>query len=153
MSIQFPIQSVGLPLWIVQYTHAPRWWLAIVMLVNTSSVVLLQVWFTRGTRDLEFAAKTFRRSGFFMAAAYLIYASAQGVNATLVGELLTSAVGWAISFGMAIEGLQGQYQGVYSMSYEIANIFGPILVTLFIAAGAAYPPLIRSFLKDRERAI
>ena len=179
MSIQFSIQGVGLPLWIVQYTHAPRWWVAIVMLVNTASVVLLQVRFTRGTGDLQFAAKTFRRSGFFIAAACLIYSSAQGVNATLagiilvvgalvdvVGELLASAAGWAISFGMAIEGLQGQYQGVYAMSYGIANIFGPILVTstalalgrpgwiilgaLFIAAGTAYPPLIRSYLKDRE---
>ncbi len=180
MSIQFAIQGIGLPLWIVQYTQAPRWWVAIVMLVNTASVVLLQVRFTRGTGDLQFAAKTYRRSGFFIAAACLIYSSAQGVNATLagvilvvgalvdvVGELLASAAGWAISFGMAIEGLQGQYQGVYSMSYGIANIFGPILVAstvltfgrpgwiilgaLFIAAGVAYPPLIRNYLKDLER--
>jgi hypothetical protein len=86
----------------------------------------------------------------------------------VVGELLGSAAGWAIGYGMAVEGLQGQYQGVYSLSFGIANIFGPILVTstalalgrpgwvilgaMFIATGAAYPPLVRSHLKERARA-
>jgi MFS family permease len=181
MSIQFAIQNIGVPLWIVQFTHAPRWWVAVVMLVNTTSVILLQVRFTRGTDDLEFAARAFRRSGIFIAAACLLYASAQGVGTTLaciilvvatmvdvVGELLGSAAGWAIGYGMAVEGLQGQYQGVYSLSFGIANIFGPILVTstalalgrpgwvilgaMFIATGAAYPPLVRSHLKERARA-
>ena len=182
MSIQFAIQNIAVPLWIVQYTHAPRWWVAVVMLVNTTSVILLQVRFTRGTGDLEFAARAFRRAGLFIAVACVLFAAAQGVNATIAsiilvvatmvdvsGELLASAAGWAIGFGMAAEGLQGQYQGVYALSFGFANIFGPLLVTstaltlgrpgwvilgaMFIATGAAYPPLIRSYLKDRERAI
>ncbi len=182
MSIQFAIQNIGVPLWIVQYTHAPRWWVAVVFLVNTTSVILLQVRFTKGTGDLEYAARAFRRSGLFIAVACVLYASAQGVNATLacailvvatmvdvVGELLGSAAGWAIGFGMAVEGLQGQYQGVYSMGFGIAGIFGPLLVTstalslgrpgwlilgvMFIATGAAYPPLIRSHLKERARTL
>jgi len=180
MAIQFAIQNIGVPLWIVQYTHAPRWWVAVSFMVNTSSVVLLQVRFARGTGDLEYAARAFRRSGFFVAAACVLYASSQGVNAVLacvilvaaavvdvIGELLSSAAGWAIGFGMAVEGLQGQYQGVYSMGFGFANIFGPVLVTstaltmgrsgwvilglLFIGAGAAYPPLVRSHLKERAR--
>lgn len=175
-AIQSSIQNIGVPLWIVQYTHAPRWWVAVSFLVNTISVVLLQVRFARGTGDLEFAARAFRRSGLFIGAACLLYASSQGVNMVLacvllvagavvdvIRELMASAAGWAIGFGMAVEGLQGQYQGVYSMGFGLANIFGPILVTstaltmgrpgwvilalLFIASGAAYPPLIRSHLK------
>lgn len=178
MAIQFAIQNIGVPLWIVQYTHAPRWWVAVTFLINTTSVVFLQVRFARGTGDLAYAARAFRRSGLFVAAACVLYALSQGVNTILacvilvaaavvdvIGELLGSAAGWAIGFGMAVEGLQGQYQGVYSMGFGFANIFGPILVTstaltlgrpgwiilglLFVGVGAAYPPLIRSYLKER----
>jgi MFS family permease len=86
----------------------------------------------------------------------------------VVGELLGSAAGWAIGYGMAVEGLQGQYQGVYQMSFGLANIFGPLLVTstalsmgrqgwlilgaIFILTGAAYPPLVRSHLRERARS-
>jgi MFS family permease len=181
MSIQFAIQNIGVPLWIIQFTHAPRWWVAVVMLVNTTAVIFLQVRFTRGTDDLKFASRAFRRSGLFIALACVLYASAQGVGTVLasailvvatmvdvVGELLASAAGWAIGYGMAVEGLQGQYQGVYQMSFGLANIFGPLLVTstalsmgrpgwlilgaIFILTGAAYPPLVRSHLRERERA-
>jgi MFS family permease len=181
MAIQFAIQNVGVPLWVVQYTHAPRWWVAVLMLVNTSSVILFQVRFTRGTDDLTFAARTFRRSGLFIATACVLFSFAHGVGAVpaciiltlatmvdVVGELLGSAAGWAIGFGMAVEGLQGQYQGVYALSWGIASIFGPLLVAstalamgrpgwlilgaMFIVTGAAYPPLIRSHLKERSRS-
>jgi MFS family permease len=181
MSIQFAIQNVGVPLWVVQYTNAPRWWVAVLMLVNTSAVILFQVRFTRGTDDLTFAARTFRRSGFFIATACLLFSFAHGVGTVLaciiltvatmvdvVGELLGSAAGWAIGFGMAVEGLQGQYQGVYALSWGIAGIFGPLLVAstalamgrpgwlilgaMFILTGAAYPPLVRSHLRERAGA-
>lgn len=180
MSIQFAIQSVGVPLWIVQYTHAPRWWVGVVMIINTTSVILLQVRFTRGTQDLTFAARAFRRSGLLIGAACLLYALTQGLNGTVasvvllvatvidvLGELLSSSASWAIGFGMAAEELQGQYQGVYSMSIGVANIFGPLLVTstalaiggtgwillagMFVLTGAAYPPLVRSYLRQKER--
>ena len=178
MSMQFAVQNIGVPLWIVQHTQAPRWWVAVVFLVNTVSVVLLQVRFTKGTGDLAFSARVFRRSGLFIGLACVLYSLAEGASPILacvilvvaavtdvVGELFGSAAGWAISFGMAIEGMQGQYQGVYSLSFGIANIFGPLIVTstalamgrpgwwvlgaLFVATGLAYPPLIRSHLRER----
>lgn len=177
MSMQFAVQNIGVPLWIVQHTNAPRWWVAVVFLVNTISVVLLQVRFTKGTGDLAFSARVFRRSGLFIGLACVLYSLAKGASPILacvilvvaavtdvVGELLGSAAGWAISFGMAIEGMQGQYQGVYSLSFGIANIFGPLIVTstalalgrpgwlilgaLFVATGLAYPPLIRSHQRE-----
>lgn len=182
MSMQFAIQNIGVPLWIVQHTNAPRWWVAVVFLINTVSVVLLQVRFTKGTGDLTFSSKVFRRSGLFIGLACVLYSFAKGASPVLacailviaamtdvVGELLGSAAGWSISFGMAVEGMQGQYQGVYSLSFGIANIFGPLIVTstalamgrpgwwilgaMFVATGLAYPPLIRSHLKHRERIL
>ncbi|OIQ75484.1 hypothetical protein GALL_428450 [mine drainage metagenome] len=182
MSMQFAIQNIGVPLWIVQHTNAPRWWVAVVFLINTVSVVLLQVRFTKVTGDLTFSSKVFRRSGLFIGLACVLYSFAKGASPVLacailviaamtdvVGELLGSAAGWSISFGMAVEGMQGQYQGVYSLSFGIANIFGPLIVTstalamgrpgwwilgaMFVATGLAYPPLIRSHLKQRERIL
>lgn len=177
----FAIQSVGLPLWIVQRTTAPRWWVALLLLINTTMVVALQVRFSKGTGDVVVAARAFRRSGLLIALACVLYASAAGTNAVLasivlvlgmvvhtVGELFSSSASWGIGFGMAREDLQGQYQGAFSMGRGLIGIFGPLVVitvavsrgfvgwlamgVAFVAIGAAFPPLARSYVREHERA-
>ncbi|HUW77282.1 MAG TPA: MFS transporter [Candidatus Nanopelagicaceae bacterium] len=181
LSVQAVVQGVGIPLWIIQYTRAPRWWVAVLMVVNTSAIVLLQVRMSKGTGDLQNAANIRRRSGFYMALACLIYAIAQGLNPVLAclillvgsavdvtAELLSVSASWGIGYGMAPEHLQGQYQGVYSMGGGIGMVYGPVFVTstaiamgrvgwvilaaFFVLSGAAFPPLIRSYLRARAAA-
>ena len=174
--IHFTVQSVGLPLWIVDHTNAPRWWVAALLMVNTSMVILLQVRFSRGSGDVTAAARAFRRSGVLIGVGFLFYAAAEGTSewvacAVLVigvvfhtlGELYSSGASWGIGFGMAREHLQGQYQGAYSLGRSLSGIVAPIIVIAtaislgrdgwvilaasFVLIGAAFPPLVRSYTR------
>jgi len=144
-SIHFIIQNIGIPLWIVNYTHAPRWWVSVVLVINTAAVVLFSVRFSQGTGNIDYAAKAFRRAGFFVASGCLLYALANGASAVVAsawlvlgmvlhvtGELLGSGAGWGLGFGLAQEEFQGQYQGVWQLGWGIGGIIGPAFVTAMV---------------------
>jgi MFS family permease len=141
MSLHFVLQNVAIPLWVVQETNAPRWWVSVIMLVNTIGVILFQVRVSRGSGDIKVGAKQVQRAGFAVAAACLLYALSAGVNTLLActllilammvhvyGELVGSSGSWSIGFGMADEKHQGQYQGVYSLSWGVGGTLGPSFV-------------------------
>ena len=142
MTLHFVIQNVAIPLWIVHETKAPRWWVAVLMLINTISVVLFQVRASKGSGDVKEGARMYARAGYLLAAACLLYAFSAGASrivacavlvlAALVhvaGELIGSAGSWSIGFGLADQAHQGQYQGVYSMGFGLGGAIGPSLVT------------------------
>lgn len=178
-SIHFIIQSVGLPLWILEFTNAPRWSVALLLIINTTLIVLFQVRASKGSGDVAVAARAYQRSGFLIALACIFYALAHATSVTIamaaliigmlfhtLGELYSSAASWGIAFGMASEQLQGQYQGIYSMGMGLSRVIGPLIVTstaiamgrngwfllaiFFVLVGSAYPPLVRSFLAAHE---
>jgi MFS family permease len=180
-AIHFMVQSVGLPLWILQHTHAPRWWVAVLLIINTTMVILFQVRLSRGTGELAVAARAFRRAGLLIALACILYGASDGLNAPLAaallvlamlvhtgGELLSSGASWGIGYGMARERVQGQYQGAYSMGRGLSGILGPpivigtavslgrvgwvVLAALFALTGAAFAPLVRAYERALERA-
>ena len=177
-SMHFVIQGIGLPIWIINYTSAPRWTVSAVLLVNTVSCVLFTVKLSKGTSEINNAAKIFFRSGLFVAAGCLVYAMASGVRSTIavplllagmglhvVGEMLGSGAGWGLGFGLANDAYQGQYQGVWQLSWALGGIVGPasitsllvdlhrtgwvILAVIFTLSTYLYIPLVRS-MKDRE---
>ena len=179
-SIHFVVQSVGLPLWIIDHTHAPRWWVALLLIINTTMIILLQVRLSRGSGDITTAARAFRRSGVLIAIALVCYAAASGANAVAasailvigmvfhtVGELYSSGASWGIGFGMAREDLQGQYQGAYSLGRGLSGILGPLIVIsiatsstrigwivlamMFMLVGTAFVPLVNGYRKANER--
>ena len=142
MSLHFVLQGVAIPLWIVNETNAPRWWVSVIMVINTIGVVLFQIRVSRGSGDIAVGALQFRRAGFAVAVACLLYALASGVStiwactilvvamcAHVFGELIGSAGSWSIGFGLADEKHQGQYQGVYSLSWGVGGTIGPAFVT------------------------
>ena len=141
MSLHFVLQSIAIPLWVVRETNAPRWWVSVIMLVNTIGVILFQVRVSRGSGDIKVGAKQVQRAGFGVAIACLLYALSSGVNTLLActllilamvvhvfGELVGSSGSWSIGFGMADEKHQGQYQGVYSLSWGVGGTVGPSFV-------------------------
>jgi MFS family permease len=173
-SIHFIIQAVGIPLWIVNYTTAPRWTVSIVLLINTVACVLFSVRASSGTGDIQYASKIFFRAGLFVAAGCVLYSFAHGTSplfATILliagmllhvtGELLGSAAGWGLGFGLAVDELQGQYQGVWQLGWGLGAVVGPTLVTflvvdwrmkgwfvlgaIFIATTYLFVPLVRSY--------
>lgn len=172
VTLQFALVEVGLPLWLVQSTHAPRVLVAPLLIVNTVLVVLLQVRATRGTDEPGSAAVAFRRGALLVAAGCVVAAAAHGLAATAaclvllasavlqsLGEVLSQAGGWALSYALAREDAMGAYQGLFNAGTAAAMMLGPGLVTVtaldhglagwillaavFTAAGAAMPFAVR----------
>ncbi len=180
-AIHFVIQSVGLPLWIVDHTRAPRWWVSVLLIVNTSMVIALQVRISRGSGDVVRAARTFRRSGVLVGLACVTYSLAAGLPVVpaaavllagmvlhTLGELASSGASWGIGYGLAQEELQGQYQGAFNLGRGVSGVVGPSLVTataitlgrvgwlilaaLFVLVGAAFTPLVAGDARARAAA-
>ncbi len=179
MSMHFGLLNIALPLWIATHTTAPHWLISVLMLVNTTMVVLFQVRAARGTEDVSGAARASRRAGAAIAVACLLFA-ASGTGTTpvavalllagalthVIGELWHSAAGWGISFGLAPARAQGQYQGAYGMGMQLGGMVAPIVVTtlaigwgapgwlvlavLFVVLGALVPPVVRWASHTRE---
>jgi len=173
MLLYMPILSVVAPLWIATRTEAPGWTVAGLFVVNTAGVVLLQVRAGRGVRDVASAGRAVRRAGVLLLAACGAFAaSALGASPwvagvvllgaavlQVVGEVLLSAGGWQLSFDLAPDGRQGQYQGFFAMGSSVARAAGPLLLTgvvlggglagwltlglVFLAAGLATGPVAR----------
>ncbi len=145
MSIHFILQQVAIPLWVIRETNAPRWWVSVIMLMNTIAVMLLQVAASKSSATLLGGAKSYRMASLFLSLACLLYAYAHGVNALIaslmlvlgmaahiVGELIGSAGSWSIGFGLADEKHQGQYQGVWGLSWGLSGTVGPSIVTALV---------------------
>lgn len=147
MSMHFILQNVAIPIWVVKETNAPRWWVSVIMVINTIAVVLFQVRMSKGVGDVKSAAKQFQSAGFFIAIACLFYAFSKGVNLYIasillviamlvhvVGELQASTGSWSIAFELADQNRQGAYQGLWRMGFGSMNVIGPSLV-IFLAIG------------------
>ena len=141
-SLHFVLQSVAIPLWVVRETTAPRWWVSVIMMVNTVSVMLFQVTASKGSGPVFSGAKLYRRASLAISIACILYSMSHGVgviaaSAILIlasavhvyGELIGSAGSWSIGFGLADERHQGQYQGVWSLSWGLGGTLGPAFVT------------------------
>jgi MFS family permease len=155
------VLTVALPLWIVQRTHAPRWAVAGVFLLNTVIAVTLQVRASRGAETVRGAAVAARRAGLVLLVACAVFAvsgvpsSPAGALAVLavaavlftLGEMLQSAGSWGLSYGLAPEDRQGQYLGAWSMGTRIYDAAGPLLVVgLVLGLGAVGWLVLGAFL-------
>uniref|UniRef100_A0AAU2UZZ6 MFS transporter n=1 Tax=Streptomyces sp. NBC_00003 TaxID=2903608 RepID=A0AAU2UZZ6_9ACTN len=140
--------NIGLPLWISERTEAPRWSIAGLMLLNTALAILLQVRAARGSDTVPGAAVAGRRSGVALLAACAVTATtsalppvaavavlAVAVTLLTAGELLSSASGWGISYGLAAPERQGEYLGAWTLSSDLARAGGPLLVAVLVAHG------------------
>ena len=146
-NIQFVVQNVGLPIWIVKYTDAPRWWVSTIMILNTASVVLFQVKISKRTKPLKDSARQYLFTGALLAGACLLYASAEGPSARIASiifiagmalhvtaELIIAMIHWQISFDLADESRQGAYYGIWTLGNGLSEIIGPSLVTFALVS-------------------
>ncbi|MER8186739.1 MFS transporter [Kitasatospora sp. NPDC094015] len=151
LTLQFAMLEVGVPLWVVQQTEAPRAMVAGSMLVNTALVIALQVRAARGVDRPSAAARAFRRGGLLtacscgvLALAHAVPAAAAallvvaGVGLQALGEVLGQAGTWSLGYDLAADGAHGAYQGVLNTGQAVALMLGPALVTwLVIGHGLA----------------
>lgn len=179
LSMHNQLLDVVLPLWVVERTSAPRWMAAVVLLVNTIAVVLLQVRISRGTDEPGSAARAVRHGAVFLGLACFVFAFSKGPSALVasallgagallhvMGEIRQAAGSWGVSFGLAPEHAQGQYQGTYSMGADLGKLIAPAVLTwlaiehgtvgwvamavIFVVSGALFPPIV-AWAQRRER--
>ncbi|MEA2138707.1 MAG: hypothetical protein QOG56_1857 [Solirubrobacteraceae bacterium] len=164
--------TVALPIWIAQETSAPIWVYSAILVINTVMVVLFQVRVSRGAEDVPGGARALRRSGMLLAICCVLFGLAAGQPAWLavvvlaagalahvIGELLYAAGTWALSYELAPDHAQGQYQGLFGMTDQLGAAMTPAIATtlviglgfagwllfgaLLLAAGLAVTPVAR----------
>jgi hypothetical protein len=150
-NIQFMVQNIGIPIWIVKYTDAPRWWVSTLLLLNTASVVIFQIKVSKRSNPLKESANQYLFSGALLAGACMLYAFAEGPSAQIasllllcgmglhvVAELLLAMIHWQISFDLADSNRQGAYYGIWTFGNGLSEIIGPSLVTFALVSMEKY---------------
>jgi hypothetical protein len=148
LSMHNGLLEIAVPLWVVRHTSAPRSIVAAIFIFNTAMCVLFQIRASRGIDDIPSSARALRRCGGLLFLACLLYGLAGGRSrdvaivvllvAELVhvtGELLQAAGSWGVGYGLAPDHLQGQYQGLFSMSYGVSSMLAPVIVTTVVVGG------------------
>jgi hypothetical protein len=138
---------VGMPIWISQHTSAPPFFFTVLLLVNTATVILFQVRASKGAEDVDGGVRAWRKAGLALAACCVIFAVAKGQSvwlacvillagtlAHVLGEMLHSAGAWSLSYGLAHDDAQGQYQGLFETSTQLGAMVAPLAITGALAA-------------------
>ncbi|WP_445281549.1 MFS transporter [Streptomyces sp. DSM 118148] len=148
--VQYTLSEVGLPLWIVERTTAPRWTAALLMIVNCVLVALLQVRVARRASRVATAVRAMGWSGLLLAAACAVYALSAGLSPVwavlsltagavvqVFAEVLSAAGGWTLGYALADARAHGVYQGVFGAGASAGMMAGPALVTVTAIAHGA----------------
>ena len=144
LSLHFDVLSVAIPLWIAHELHVPLWIVSVLMVVNTTIVVLFQVPASRGAIYVAGAASLGRRAGFGLGVACLLFALSDvsgataltvvllvcGVIVLTIAELWLSASAFALSFDLADQRAHGQHQAVFALGRGAAKAVAPVLLAV-----------------------
>ncbi|MFF4832918.1 MFS transporter [Streptomyces sp. NPDC001315] len=177
--VQYTLSEVGLPLWIVERTEAPRWTAALLMIVNCVLVALLQVRVARRASQVHSAVRAMGWAGLLLAAACAVYALSAGLSPVwavlaltagavvqVFAEVLSASGGWTLGYALADARAHGVYQGVFGAGMSAGMMAGPALVTvtaiqhgtagwavlgvLFAVVGVAVAPAVRWAQRDGD---
>jgi MFS family permease len=142
LTLQFAFFDIGLPLWLLQDTRAPRFMVSGMLILNTALVVLFQVRVARGVQGIAAAARATCLGALVLAGACVTTACAKGLSPVAavvvlvlasvlltVGEVLTQAGSWTLSYDLADERAVGAYQGVFTAGTAAGQMAGPLVVT------------------------
>jgi hypothetical protein len=166
ITMQFGLLTVGMPLWVTRHTPAPAATVALLLVLNTTLVALLQVRAARRVTDVPAAGRAVLGATLLLLLACLLYAAAGSAGGPVVaaavlvlavlahsgGEIISEAGGWELSFELADPHNAGAYQGVSQTGFAVGGMLAPAVVTataishgppgwlllggLFVAAGA-----------------
>lgn len=141
------VLSVGVPLWLVTYTSAPRTLASWLLIMSTILIVLTQVPASRDVAGPGRAMRRLRLSTLLSSAACVLLATSYGLGSTPAIVLLTAAVIllsagqvwssvalWSFRYGFAREDAQGEYGGVFSMATGLRSLIGPAVITALMAS-------------------
>jgi MFS family permease len=143
--------AVGLPLWVVLHTHAPRALTGVLFTINTVLVVLFQVRATAGVNSIADVPRTYRRGAVLMSICAVAYLAAHfvgeaaavallvvGVALHTATEILVSAGEWTASVELADDAHRGKYLSIYRLGYSVQDALAPLIVTSLLALGTVW---------------
>jgi hypothetical protein len=146
LALCWAMLSSGLPLWVALHTDAPRSISAVIVVLNSLAIALLQVRVSRAMVSPGAAARGAVLSGSVLAASCVLFAlTAGGSGAAVValflvaaavhtaGELLFVAASWGLSIPLMPRGAAGEYQGVFATGEATALMAAPALMTTLVA--------------------
>jgi MFS family permease len=180
MAVQYAILDVGVPLWVDNYTEAPRWTVSLLFVINTVVVVLFQVAVSRRVETVALAARVISLSGIVFWLSCVLFALSEGRSAGwavallvaagivhVVGELLQAASQFCLGQELAPDHAQGQYQGLASTGFSLSAMIAPTVIILlpiklggvgwwllgamFVVLGLALPPIVAWAQRTRPR--
>lgn len=180
LAMHFGVIEIGMPLWVVNHTDAPRSLVSLLFIVNTVAVVLFQVRASRGVDTPAAGARAMARAGWVLLAACGLFAASGGrgvMSATVLllaaaavhvyGEILQSAGSFCLNIELAPEHAQGQYQGLAGTGMTMSFMLAPSVVALlplglgsvgwlilgamFVVSGTALVPIVGWAQRTRPR--
>lgn len=172
LSLHYSLLEVAIPLWVAEWTDAPRPIIGVLLVVNTIIVAVFQVRTSRRVTDLDSALRTTRLAGILLFGACIAYgASGSAVKFLAIGALLAAcllhvfgemgqaASSFMYSYEFAPPAAQGQYQGFWSTGFALAMTISPLLYSalplklgfegwlvlgaIFMMAALAHGPALR----------
>lgn len=136
------ILVLGLPLWLVSHTAAPRAAVIWIIALNTLIVVVFQVRAARLADTITGAGRLQRRAlAALVLACVAIWALPRDhgwavvagavvvVVLVTLAELWGESARWALRFGLAPEDAQGRYGGIFGLGMVFPIVGGPLLLT------------------------
>ncbi|MCJ0875557.1 MFS transporter [Streptomyces sp. AP-93] len=145
LTLHAAVLSFALPLWVADHTQAPKWSIAVVLVVNTILVVLLQVRTSKHAATVPKAARMAWISGLVFAAAALVMAGTTALGPALclvvlliwaliytAGELLQTSSEFCLGFELAADEAQGAYQSTFALGPGVMRALGPSLLALAV---------------------
>jgi MFS family permease len=146
LALCWAMMSSGLPLWVALHTDAPRSISAVIVVLNSLAIALLQVRVSRAMVAPAVAARGALVSGALLAGSCVLFAltaggAGPGVVAVLVaagavhtaGELVFVAASWGLSVPLMPPDAPGEYQGVFATGEATALMLAPALMTTLVA--------------------
>ncbi|MGI5457679.1 MFS transporter [Streptomyces sp. CA-249302] len=142
LALQFGIFEVGLPLWVVRETSAPRAIVAVALVMNTALVALLQVRLSKGSEDSVGAIRVGERVGWLLALGCVVFVvsrSGSAITATVlvlgaalimtIAEVYFAASSTTLSYNLAPDSQAGAYQGLFQSGTSTATSLAPVVMT------------------------
>jgi MFS family permease len=140
MCIQSLVILEALPLWVVGHTSAPRWIIPGFLIINTAFIALFQVRVGKNIDSVRKGGASLRRSGLIVLISCSLIGLAAGLPGWIalllligavaihtVAELFYSAGAFVISYDLAPEHAQGQYQGLTGIGISVGMALSPVL--------------------------
>lgn len=145
LTLHFELLSFALPLWVVMRTDAPPATVSVVFVINTVMVVLLQVRASKRIGNVTDSVRHLPLVGVLLAGSCLLMATTAHTHAWVtiailafwaitytVAELVHSAVEFSLSFDLADDSQQGDYQSTFALARSVVRAISPALLSALV---------------------